>query len=123
MIRVTVELVSPIDGHREVLGTAVIANDGSSETEKRGNYNAAFFGKRTWLRQGRVKNFPRKNLNVWHLIRRSLNAALEGAPTVTAEERESLRRLVRESARPEDHLEMAKVYERVAARHRARAEV
>ena len=78
MIRVTVELVSAIDGHREVLGTAVIVNDGTSETEKRGNYNAAFYGKRSWQRRGLVENFPRKSRNVWHLIRRSLNAALEG---------------------------------------------
>ena len=78
MICITVKLVSARDGHTEILGSAVIVNDGGSATDKRGSYNAAFFGKRTWLRQGRVENFPRKSLNIWHLISRSLNAALEG---------------------------------------------
>ena len=77
MIRVTVELISAIDGHTELLGAALISNDGSSETPKRGNYDAYFFGKRSWWRQGCVENFPRKSRNVWHLIRRALNDALE----------------------------------------------
>ena len=80
MIRVTVEMY-PGGGKKgkRLLGMAIIANDGTG-TETRGNYNAGF-GMRTG-RTGKMKyyatveNFPRKSLDVWHLLRRCLNKAL-----------------------------------------------
>ena len=72
MIKVTVELISAIDGHTEILGSAIIANDGRG-THTRGNYNAVFSSKRkpTW-RRASVDDFPRQRLNAWDLLYRCL---------------------------------------------------
>jgi hypothetical protein len=61
------------------LGSAVIVNDGKG-TPDRGNYTAGFHrgaGKATrrTTKFGEVKDFPRKSLNVWHLIARCLKEA------------------------------------------------
>jgi hypothetical protein len=42
VIVITVELWSAITGRRTVLGQAVVANDGTSDNPKRGNYHASF---------------------------------------------------------------------------------
>ena len=76
MIKVTVELISAIDGHTEILGTATIANDGRG-TKTRGNYNAVFASKRklVWRLVG-VNDFPRERLNAWDLLYRCLHQAV-----------------------------------------------
>lgn len=61
------------------LGSAVIVNDGTGSAE-RGNYNAGFHrgaGEATerTTKIGQVAGFPRKRLNVWHLIARCLKEA------------------------------------------------
>ena len=89
MIKVTVELISAVDGHTETLGEAIIYNDGSSHTNSVGNYNALFGkkGKRIRWDQGRlgatnifravhISNFPRKRLLVWDLLFRALQGAV-----------------------------------------------
>lgn len=76
MIKITVELHSAITGEVTRLGEATIYNDGTG-TDRRGNYGALFKGKRSWLRGARVEGFPRKSRNVWELIRRALNTALD----------------------------------------------
>lgn len=72
MIIITAELVSAIDGHHEVLGQAVIYNDGTG-TATKGNYEVLLNRKRmrVW-KQGHVDGFPRKRLNVWDLMYRGL---------------------------------------------------
>lgn len=81
MIVVTVELVSAIDGHRETLGTAYIANDGQG-TPTQGDYDVVLHGRdRSGLRphgprwkQGKVEGFPRQRLLGWDLVYRALKA-------------------------------------------------
>ena len=77
MILVTVELISAIDGHRETLGTATIAN--VAGTHDIADYNAVIFkGKKysqdaggVWKR-GYVEEFPRLRLGPWDLLYRAL---------------------------------------------------
>lgn len=78
MIKVTVELVSSRTGKISLLGVAMIANDGASQSSSRGNYDAEFRlkRKRIW-RKGRVTGYPRHSLNVWYLIHRLLGDALK----------------------------------------------
>lgn len=57
-------------GEEKLLGTCVIANDGSG-TEKRGNYYARLYGKRKRRMKPEtitVKNHPRKSYHVWKLV-------------------------------------------------------
>jgi len=77
MIRLTVELISATDGHREILGTADIFNDGTG-TKTRGNYGFRIWGKKRpglILREGRIENHSRMS-GVWHLVARVLGGAL-----------------------------------------------
>jgi hypothetical protein len=79
MIRVTVELISAIDGHREILGMATIFNDAKGSSVS-GNYEYAFSkrGKHeniTW-KSGNIKGFPRKRLLAWDLLYRCLKDAV-----------------------------------------------
>lgn len=83
MIRITVELVSAIHPSRsKLLGVAIVANNGrrSAQTNgARGDYAYAFSSgrnNRLW-RKGTVENFPRKSLNVWHLLQRCLTQAVK----------------------------------------------
>ena len=78
MIKITVELISAIDGHREILGVAEIANDATG-TISSGNYRYAF-SKRKLPNQifkgGSIKDFPRKRLLAWDLLYRCLKDAV-----------------------------------------------
>lgn len=83
MIKVTVELISAIDGHHEILGEAIIHND-TTGSKTRGNYRA-IFSRRGGLtatrgnvyRNAAVFDFPRQRLNAWHLLHRALENALK----------------------------------------------
>lgn len=82
MIKITVELISARDGHREILSEALLFNDGTG-TPTRGNYEMHLgkkgytfqnvFEGRGHFRRGKVKNFPRKQKNVWYLIHEALD--------------------------------------------------
>ncbi len=77
MIRVTVELVSARTGKVEVLGRAIIANDGTGG-EYEASYDARFEKRRgghVWKR-GRVEGFKRKSAGVWELLALALNDAI-----------------------------------------------
>jgi hypothetical protein len=78
MIRITVELVSARTGIKSRLAVAEICNNGSG-TLSSANYDATFAlkQKKIW-RMSRVEHFPRKYKNVWYLIQRALNEALNG---------------------------------------------
>lgn len=85
MIVVTIELHSAVTGGKQLLGRAIIANDGTALSGKVGNYDVAVARKpdadnlaKTWaqpLRKARVENYPRLSYNVWRLIVRALLAA------------------------------------------------
>lgn len=114
MIKVTVELVPFGDeSHpgRQVLGEAIIYNDGSG-SDKIGNYRA-IFGKRdghlarppkdygrTWLgtwRETTISGFPRKRLLVWDLLYRALHGVVferQGPLFVEIDEEKRTRRKV-----------------------------
>lgn len=55
------------------LGTIVITNDGSGSV-MRGHYEARCWGKkgRPLKRYGEVRNFPRRSLTAFHLLKRVL---------------------------------------------------
>lgn len=81
MILVTVELISAIDGHREILGVAEIWNDGKGSKSK-GNYGFKIGGRNrknltnsAVIRQGDIKGFPRNRLLAWDLLYRCLHQA------------------------------------------------
>ena len=78
VIRVTVELISAIDDHKEILGVAEIYNDATGDATK-GNYGYAFSKRNSpevvWKR-GRIENFPRKRLLAWDLLYRCLKDAV-----------------------------------------------
>jgi len=68
MIVVTVTLVSAVSRDRDrVLGEMTICNVGGTAT--RGEYLA-----KTKARTGRVSDYPRKEVSMWNLLRRSLEA-------------------------------------------------
>ena len=82
MIKITVELISARDGHREILHEALLYNDGTG-TKTSGNYEL-YLGKKGYTfqnvyegrghyRRGKVKNFPRLRKNSWHLIYEGLH--------------------------------------------------
>ena len=95
MIVVTVQLVRGRE--LQVLGRAIIENDGTSHDERRGDYNVKIghraeskraieipecidgAGLRRILerpvRTGRVKGFPRRSYSVWRLVIKALRAA------------------------------------------------
>ena len=84
MIVVTVELIPFSNPERkEVLARAIIANDGTSTTQSRGNYDL-FVGRkgqtltqtlRSPQRRGRVTDWPRKSYSVWRLVCRAIKSA------------------------------------------------
>jgi hypothetical protein len=76
MIKITVELISAISSSRnKLLGTAIICNDGSG-TETKGNYTALFRGALGGNgKSGVIKDYPRKAVSIWNLIRRACEAA------------------------------------------------
>lgn len=82
MIVVKIELHPASGGRPKLIGKALIVNDGTSTTPKRGNYNV-FVGRRDDLgnirgnpaRTGRIENFPRLSYNVWRLVLRSIRSA------------------------------------------------
>lgn len=85
MIVVTVELISAIDGRREVLGTMIIANDGKQEDPRLGDYDVKVGNKRDVgnlravyhqpQRTGRLERYPRLAYNIWRLVSRALRSA------------------------------------------------
>ena len=84
MIKVTVELISALDGSKKHLGTAHISNTGEfGRDNPRGNYKVELFtggkGKRTRLwKSRRVEGFQRKKLLAWDLLYRALNCTVGG---------------------------------------------
>lgn len=74
MIRVTVELLPyGMEDHKETLGVAYIANDGTG-TQNVGNYNVEFMkhGGKGLYKRTRVEGFPRRRLLAWDLLYRAL---------------------------------------------------
>lgn len=69
MLLVKVELHSALTGEVKTLAEMRIANDGTSDNPRRGNYNV-----RNSSRRGRVENFPRKSYVVWRLVLRALRS-------------------------------------------------
>lgn len=84
MIVVRVELWSAIDGSRRELARMRISNDGSTTVENRalGTYDGeTLVGRSTSAldqgrvqRSGRVADYPREKLHIWHLVARMLTA-------------------------------------------------
>lgn len=84
VIRVTVELVSARgEAHNEVLGCAVIANDGVRSQQTggaRGSYDVALSKRGAKVNEiwrcGKVKDFNRKRLGAWDLLYLALRATV-----------------------------------------------
>lgn len=84
MIRVTVELLSAVTGHRTTLAMMDIANDGEATlTNPRvGSYNGATYRgrdlatleKRSTMKTGEVQNWRRLDFHVWNLVARMLES-------------------------------------------------
>lgn len=87
LIKITVELISAIDGHQEILGEGFIYNDASG-SRGIGNYGfklskrRGFTGHRNvsgvsnvW-KSGEVKDFPRLRRNGWDLLFRCLRESI-----------------------------------------------
>ena len=75
MIVVRVELHSAITGEVSEIGRAYIANDGTSRDSNIGHYKGMILrrpGFKTATKRGRVENYPRKRLTIWHLVARML---------------------------------------------------
>lgn len=80
MLRITVELIPLGDvANAEVLGTGLVANDGTSVDSSLGHYDCAF-GSGGTVYSGRVEDFPRE-LDVWRLLRRALDASVPSEAT------------------------------------------
>lgn len=81
MIRVTIELISAVNGSRRELARMDIANDATG-TVTRGNYDGVTYrgrdkgtlDKGTPQKVGRVENYPREAYHVWNLIYAMLGA-------------------------------------------------
>lgn len=79
MIIITIELASAITGRRTKLAEAHISNDGTSTSDKIGHYDGKilrapnFHPEISVTRRGRVEDYPRNNITVWHLVARMLN--------------------------------------------------
>lgn len=79
MLVVKIELHSARTGEVKELHRAYLYNDGSGGPLS-GNYVAEFLRRRSIdrnskVRTSRVKSFPRKRLNAWHLLARALRNA------------------------------------------------
>lgn len=80
MIRIKIELIHPLFGElmSKEIARAEIVNEGTSGTQRRGDYRFVLWGKRkTAWRTGRIKDFPRKSSNVWLLLFKVLEEALK----------------------------------------------
>jgi len=85
MIVVKVELWSAVTGEHEELGRMYVANDGTSSSRTKGNYNVKVARKGSFkydgweeiktTRTGRVEKYPRLSYNVWRLITKALKSA------------------------------------------------
>lgn len=88
MLTVRVELTSAITGEVSEIARMIIANDGSG-TPQRGSYWGqaakgvikgdrmipyAIVHESRLLREGEVKNYPRRSKHVWHLVARMLKS-------------------------------------------------
>jgi hypothetical protein len=74
MLLVTVELISAVDGHREILGQGKISLQEWNDSGTIGSYAVDLSrrsGKGVWKR-GVVTGFPRKRLLAWDLLYRAL---------------------------------------------------
>jgi len=74
MIRVTIEIF-PVGSVRQgkIAGKALIVNDGTG-AKTRGNYLVQIYGgNNKLLGTAKLKDFPRKRLGVWSLLKRCLN--------------------------------------------------
>jgi hypothetical protein len=86
VIVVKIELHPASGGPKQLLGSMIIANDGTGALNK-GNYNVAVMRKdalrratradpeKGVARTGRVENYPRTAYNVWRLVCRAVRAA------------------------------------------------
>lgn len=57
------------------IGRMTIANDGTSNSSKRGNYNVKIMRRgttNTVIKQKRVEDYPRLSYSIWELVRRAL---------------------------------------------------
>lgn len=80
MIVVQAKLISAVDGREEILGTLIIANDGTG-TRTLSSYDV-WQGRRNQrdlreihdkpTRRARVENYPRQRLSPWRLVARAL---------------------------------------------------
>lgn len=82
MIVVSYDLISAISAERdESLGRVEIANDGTSVTSARGNYDVRLYSRGESpriIRRARVENYPRDAQPAWRLIAAAF-AALEAS--------------------------------------------
>lgn len=89
MIVVTVQLYPASGGEPQLLGRAMIANDGTGDlthgnydmyvqkNANRGSASAPWWRTPTRIwRRGRVEYFPRKRLGCWDLLYRALQSAV-----------------------------------------------
>jgi hypothetical protein len=80
VIKITVELFPfGLESSGKILSIMKIWNDGTG-TKTKGNYRYRMSktGRYELLwKEGEVKNFPRKRLNVWYLLLRVLSNALD----------------------------------------------
>lgn len=69
MLKITIELISAIDGHQELVGIGYIINDGSG-TPMSGNYDISIMrGKELRaLDRSHITNFPREIMDAWDLL-------------------------------------------------------
>lgn len=91
MIVVRIELWSAVTGRRTELARLRICNDGetSAANPRRGSYHGeTLVGRSTAAldrgqvqRKGRVADFPRHELHLWHLVARMLAAMGYGLPS------------------------------------------
>ncbi len=85
MIRITIEMVpGGIDAAAYTIAQGVIVNDGHG-TQRTGNYHYGITRQRKrtgpedpgiWKR-GHIESFPRKRQNIWYLLKRVLDDALD----------------------------------------------
>lgn len=78
MIRVTVQLISAIDGSTETLGMMDICNRGDrTHADPLHNYDGSVYKKGSdplqTFRKGKVENYARAKWNVWVLVKKMLD--------------------------------------------------
>ena len=84
MIVVKVELHSAVTKKITLLGQAIIDNIGTTPDGKKGDYRVRVGSKNKleldqvateYLREGKIKDFPRLSYNIWRLVIRALKSA------------------------------------------------